>query len=190
MGTPMPQDESDRTPFRAALLIAAATYFLSTTWLPQQKPAVAQVVSIAKEVNLLAPDEGGQAILVPHDGWLAPVTGKGDQGAGVSIGEEAVYAFRDEKPATFSKFSLLITAANDINIREFELLVADDWKGEFRSLGKFTTIDARVVQHPYQEFTFPETNARYMKIKILSNWGHCCDAVVLPPLQLIGHVSG
>ena len=62
----------------------------------------------------MPPDQGGQAILVPHDGWLRPLTAKpeGPWGAG-KPGEEAVYAFKDEKPATFSTFSLLVPGTDN-----------------------------------------------------------------------------
>ncbi len=176
------------------LLVAVVASVLFATWPAQPRSASAQrltpLESISKEVNLLAPDQGGQAILVPSDGWLKPVSGNGDQAAGVNVGGEAIYAFKDEKPATFSKFSLLITGADPSNIKEFELLVADDWHGEFQSLGKFATLNALVVKTPYQEFTFPPTKARYLKIRILANWGACCNGVTLPPLRLTGEISG
>jgi hypothetical protein len=175
-------------------LIVAIALVLSIFWPNQRTSPLAQPLtpleSISQEVNLLAPDQGGQAIIVPSDGWLKPVSGNGDQGAGVNVGEEAVYAFKDEKPATFSKFALLITGANGYNLKEFELLVADDSPtGEFRSLGKFTTFNALMVKMPYQEFAFPPTTARYLKIRALSGWGGF-GSVTLPPFRLIGHEPG
>jgi len=139
-----------------------------------QDPAAAQtrtrLESIAKEINLLSPEEGGQPILVLNTSWLKPVTGKGDEPADVSLADEAIYAFKDEEPATFSKIAVLINGADDRNVKEFELLAADDWRGEFRSVGKFTTLNALLVKSPYQEFAFEPTKARYVKIRLLSNW--------------------
>jgi hypothetical protein len=156
-------------------------------------PAPAQmpppIMPISPEVNLLAPNQGGQAIIVPHEGWLRPLTEK-DEGPWVlvKVGEEAVYAFKDEKPATFSGFALLIPGTRDDNIKQFEVLAADESPtGEFRSLGKFTTINARIVKSPYQVFSFPQTTARYIKIRILSSYGS--RDTILPPFRLMGTIS-
>jgi Sad1 / UNC-like C-terminal len=177
------------------VLIFSFPLVLAGVALLQYEPALAQVLTplppISQEVNLLAPNQGGQAIIVPHEGWLKPLTEK-DQGpwGGGSVGEEAVYAFKDEKPATFSSLSLLIYGADDRNIRQFELFAADDSPtGEFRSLGKFTTVNARMVKTFYQVFPFPQTTARYFKIRILSNYGGTWgdkSKTILPPFRLMG----
>ena len=58
------------------------------------------------------------------------------------------------------------------NVKDFEILVSDELPvGGFRSIGKFTAQNLRVIKSPYQEFTFPETTAKYLKIKVLSNYG-------------------
>jgi hypothetical protein len=178
--------------------IFAALFLVAVVSSAKYAPALAQVLtplpSMGQEVNLLAPNQGGQAIIVPHQGWLKPLTEKeeGPWGGG-SVGEEAVYAFKDEKPATFSSFSLLVYAADTRNIRQFELLVADDSPtGEFRSLGKFTTVNARMVKNPYQEFAFPQTTARYIKIRILSNYGGSygnSSTTILSPFRLAGRAQ-
>jgi hypothetical protein len=173
--------------FSVAFVLSAISPLLSVPTLAQLTP----LPSIAQEVNLLAPNQGGQAIMVPHQGWLKPLTAK-DEGpwGGGTIGEGAVYAFKDEKPTTFSSFSLLIYASDSRNIKQFELLVADDSPtGEFRSLGKFTTVNARMVKTPYQVFAFPQTTARYIKIRVLSNYGGSTldnNTVILPPFRAMG----
>jgi hypothetical protein len=137
------------------------------------------------EVNLLSPEQGGQAIVVPSSEWLKAISGKdGELVAGVHSEQEAVYAFKDERPATFSKFSILVTGSSDCLPKEIELLVADDSPtGTFRSIGKITVTDALIVKTPYQEFPLPETMAKYVKIKILSLYEGCG---VLPQIRILG----
>src|SRR5258705_12420489 len=104
-------------------LIVAVTFVLLIAFLAHGTRVLAQAptplapVTTSQEVNLLASGQGGQAIIVPNNEWLKPVTGDGDKTGKVNVGEEAVYAFRDEKPATFSKFSLLITRTDEHNIK-------------------------------------------------------------------------
>jgi hypothetical protein len=126
----------------------------------------------AEEFNLLLASNGGQLIAAADKNWANAITGKDADSVRLGAGDEAIYAFKDERPATFSKFSILIPATSGGNIHEFELLAADDAPtGDFRSLGKFTTQNLRLIKSPYQEFTFPETTAKYLKIKILSAYG-------------------
>lgn len=141
-----------------------------------------------KPVNLLAPSQGGQAIVVPNDEWLKPINGKDDNFAGnVLVGQEAVYAFKNEKPAAFWKFAVLISATNGGNPKEIEVLAGDSPTGTFRSLGKFPILNVKMVKSPFQEFAFPKTTARYVKIKLLANylpnqsWGFN-----LPQIRIIG----
>jgi hypothetical protein len=175
-----------RMPIAAAIGCVIA-FSAETTALGQ---GLTPLASITTEVNLLAPDQGGQAILVPNDGWMMPVTAKADTGAWVHVGEDAIYAFKDEKPAIFSQFGVLITGASGNNIKQVELLVANDWHGPFRSLGKFTTINSRVVKTPYQEFAFPVTTARYLKVRIMADWANGSDVWLVPAaFRVTGHMA-
>lgn len=136
-----------------------------------QTPAAA-VAKPAEEFNLLLAANGGQLIAAPSENWANAITGKDGDSVRLGGGDEAVYAFKDGQAATFSKFSILIAATSGGNIKDFELLAADDAPtGVFRSLGRFTTQNLRLIKSPYQEFTFPETTAKYLKIKILSDHG-------------------
>jgi hypothetical protein len=138
------------------------------------------------EVNLLSPEQGGQAIIVPNGEWLKAISGKDDESASVGqAGQDAVYAFRDERLATFWAFSILVSAANDRLPKEIELLVSDDLPpGTFRSIGKVTVTNALKVKELYQRFPLDETTARYVKIKILSIFGDCCG--ILPQIRILG----
>jgi len=89
-----------------ACSLALPLLFLIATETLDFAEAQARLPSL-KEVNLLAPDQGGQALVVPDDGWFKPISGDEKQFASVAAGQEAVYAFKDEKPAIFSKFSVL-----------------------------------------------------------------------------------
>jgi hypothetical protein len=138
-----------------------------------------------KEVNLLAADQGGQALVVPTDEWFKPISGNEAIYASVSVNQEAVYGFKDEKPATFSKFSVLITGASGSNPKQIELLAANDSPtGTFRSIGILETVNAKIVKSPYQELSFSETTARYVKIKILAS--HQWSGVGLGQIRLLG----
>jgi hypothetical protein len=140
------------------------------------------------EVNLLSPEQGGQAVVVPSSEWLKAISGKdGESAGGADPGKEAVYAFKDEKPATFWKFAILVIGSDDHLPKDIELLVADDSPQDpkaFRSIGKITVTDALIVKTPYQEFPLPETTGKYVKIKILSLYGGCCGE--LPQIRILG----
>jgi hypothetical protein len=138
-----------------------------------------------KDINLLAADQGGQALVVPNDEWFKPISGNETVYAGVGVNQEAVYAFMDEKPAAFSKFSVLIPGQSGYNPKQIELLVADDSPtGTFRSVGIVETVNAKIVKSPYQELSFSETTAKYVKIKILASHGG--GNVSLGQIRLLG----
>lgn len=91
------------------------------------------------EFNLLSPDNGGHLVAAPSEDWQKLITGNDFEGH--YIPSEGVFAFKDGKPATFSKFEIPITATSTCNVQDFELLAADDSPtGSFRSLGKFTNL--------------------------------------------------
>jgi outer membrane protein OmpA-like peptidoglycan-associated protein len=145
------------------------------------------------DVNLLSPLEGGQVIIAPTADWQAVINGQDKTTLNLSgcnsgvVTTEAVFAFAEEKPATFAKFQILIPGAGGW-VKDFELLAADDAPiGPYRSLGKFTTLNALSLKSPYQEFAFPETTASYLKLRLLSAHGGCPPA--LTQIRLVGHSS-
>ena len=100
--------------------------------------AVAQASSAV--INLLDPENGGQVVVATQERWLRKIDGHG--GADYfREGEWAVFAFKDERPAIFDTFAVLIPKSGD-NVKEFELLVGDSPTGKFTSVGKFTTVNA------------------------------------------------
>ena len=169
-----------------ACSLALPLLFLIATETLDFAEAQARLPSL-KEVNLLAPDQGGQSLVVPDDGWFKPISGDEKQFASVAAGQEAVYAFKDEKPAIFSKFSVLIPEQSDHNPKQIELLVADDSPtGAFRSVGTLNIVNAKIVKSPYQELSFGEIKARYVKIKIGPSYFY--SDIYLRQIRLLGRL--
>jgi hypothetical protein len=139
-------------------------------------------------LGALETELGGQLLAAPNETWAKAITGNDADEVQVRPGEEAVYAFKDEKPATFAKFSILVDSSYGGNVKELEIFVSDESPvGSFRSIGKFTAQNLRVIKSPYQEFTFPETTAKYLKIKVLSNYGVSpMGSTFLKQIRLIG----
>jgi len=139
-----------------------------------------------KGINLLAPENGGQLLLVPSDHWLETIDGKEN---GFWIGGEAVYAFKDEKQATFDTFTVLIPETQNYNVKEFELLAGNDSPtGRFESIGRFQAQNIKFVKQPYQEFKFPPVQARFLKVRILSSHGGSREALAYE-VQLLGTLN-
>jgi hypothetical protein len=127
-----------------------------------------------KRTNLLSSENGGHLVAAASDDWVATIDGKeGREAIHYRRGRaEAVYAFKDERPATFGTFTMLIPGTDSRNVKEFELLVGNDSPiGAFESIGKFQTQNVKLFKTPYQEFQFPVVTARYLKVKILSDFG-------------------
>jgi len=153
-----------------------------------QTAQASRPASFAEDINLLSPINGGELLVAPEEDWKKAISGKEDDKSGiVHFGQEAVFGFKDERPATFSKFAMLVRRQDGSNPKEYELLVADDLSGPFRSLGTFTTHNMLLLRTPYQEFTFPVTKARYLKLKIVSGWGG--TYVNIPQIRLMGRLD-
>lgn len=174
-------DAQSATALASAMQSVSAEIKQPSPPLPSPEPGV---------VNLLAVSQGGQLLLAPDDSWKAVTTG-GDSDVGrVQANQEAVYAFKDDRPATFKSFSVLIPGATDLNLGDVELLVGNDSPtGTFQSLGKFKVQNAKMMKTPYQEFTFPETTAKYLKIKLLSNTGYPGGKIDLHQIRLTGKLA-
>jgi hypothetical protein len=137
-----------------------------------------------QEVNLLSAEQGGQAIIVPNDDWLKTIDGNENDWGWVGRGQSAIFAFKDERPATFWKFSVLITKEEEGNVKQVELLAGQDSPtGKFDSVAKLDILNARMVKFPYQEVSFADTTARYVKITILDGFG---GSVFLRQIRLLG----
>jgi hypothetical protein len=154
--------------FRLMGLLAATT--ASTGAAATPRPAVASTSPpAAGRVNLLDQANGGQVLAAPNDRWLQTNDGKEQEIVWFATGTEAIYAFKDERAATFDTFAVLVPGSSGNHLKEFELLVGDESPvGTFRSIGKFSTQNLKMMQSPYQEFKFEPVTAKYLKVKLLS----------------------
>ena len=120
--------------------------------------------------DLLSKENGGQLLLAPSDDWSAAIDGKLDSYKEVRVGEAAVFGFEGERAETFNSFGILIVKTGR-NPKEFELLVGDEsTTGAFRSIGTFHPENAKVFKTGgWQDFSFPEVTARYLKVRMRSN---------------------
>ena len=127
--------------------------------------------TVGQHINLLSSENGGQLVAAASEAWSHLIDGKDKEYANLTIGQSGVFAFKDERPATFDMFKILIPATSDYNIRAFELLKGNDSPtGKFESIGSFETQDLKLFKTPYQEFPFAPVTAKYLKVKILSTW--------------------
>ena len=127
-------------------------------------------------------------LLPPTIGGLTPSTVMRKIGSTFDIGVTgswAVYGFKNDKPASFDTFKVLILGTESWNLKEFELLAGNDSAtGKFESIGKLQTQNIRFFKEPYQEFRFPPVKARYLKVKIISSHGF--SSVGVYEFQLLG----
>lgn len=121
--------------------------------------------------DILAAKNGGTLVYAPNDNWATINT---EEFKRPSYSGEGVWSFKDGKPATFERIEVQIDKANDYNLKDFEVLAADEVGGPFRSLGSFTTLDAKVMPEGWQAFTFPKTTTKFVKVifKTYHNGGY------------------
>ena len=131
---------------------------------------LAAAAAAASGVDLLSPTNGGVLLAAPNDEWLKLNDSAEDRAT--TYGGAGVWAFRDGKPATFDTFEVLIPGKDQYNLKDFELFVGDEGPlGSFRSIGKFSTQNMKMMQAPYQKFTFPPVTARYLKVVLATDHG-------------------
>jgi len=123
-------------------------------------------------INLLDPKNGAQVLVETSDNWAQMIDGTETSKEFFTETEWGVFAFKDERPATFDTFAVLIPGQGP-NVKDFELLAGNDSPtGKFDSIGKFTTTNAKMVKNPYQEFRFPPVTAKYLKVVLMNHWGN------------------
>ena len=151
------------------------------------KPA-ASTQSQSSVMNLLSAENGGHVVAATNDQWSSAIDGDEKNWHYIDIGvvgSWAVYGFKEDKPARFDRFKVLILGTESWNLKEFELLAGNDSPTEkFESIGKFKTENMRFFKDPYQEFKFPPVNARYLKVKVISSHGF--SSVGVYEFQLLG----
>jgi hypothetical protein len=123
-------------------------------------------------INLLSPRNGGQVVVATNDGWLKTIDGNETRAYLFTPDDSAVFAFKNERPAIFDTFAMLIPGKGN-NVKEFELLAGTDSPtGDFDSIGRFQTVNAKVIKSPYQEFKFAPVTAKYIKLQPLAGWNN------------------
>jgi len=124
-------------------------------------------VASGTRLNLLSMKNGGHLLRAPSQDWNQPIDDV--ESWDYIRGDEAVYGFKDERPAVFDAFRMLITETRDWNVKSFELLAGNGAPdGHFESIGTFETQNVRLFPSPWQEFRFTPTRAKYLKVRVLS----------------------
>ncbi len=146
------------------------------------------------QVNVLASAQGGTLVASPFTQWQGVIAQPEDYTSEKEVTythalpTEAIFGFREGRVATFDRVAVLVPQAYRRNVRNFEVLAADEIGGEFRSLGRFTTRNVRVFDSPYQEFDLPETTARFVKLRLIDHHGEA--PLYLYPVKLYGKLTG
>lgn len=163
---------------------AAPKVSFGNTPSPEAPAASGAGSAVGRRVNLLARDNGGMIVAASNDGWTNAIDGN-EGSVGILMGE-AVFAFRDERAALFDTFTVLVSAAGDIYLRDFELLAGNESPtGRFESLATFHTRNMKLFKAPYQEFTFAAERAKYLKVRAIANHAGTPIAAA-PEFQLWG----
>lgn len=188
--TPQTQNHTESRPFKTEAVPVPSKP--ATPDREDQAPSVAKLTpstpSSTSAINLLSSENGGHIIVATNDRWRYAIDGDENNweyiDSGV-FGGWAVYGFKDERPAIFNTFKVLILGTESWNLKAFELLAGNDSAtGTFESIGKFETQNVRFFKDPYQEFRFPAVKAKYLKIKVVSSHGF--SSVGVYELQLLG----
>ena len=113
-------------------------------------------------------------MVAPNDAWQAANDEKEAVLDSYSLvkGSEGVFGFRDDRPAKFDTFAVLVSAARARNVKEIELLMGDEGPtGQFRAVATCTFQNAKLLRSPYQECKFEPVTARFLKVKVVSTYG-------------------
>lgn len=147
---------------------------------------------IQKPINLIGGTQGGQLMAAPHNAWEFAIDGE-DSGWGqnITVGTEAIYAFKEGRPARFNRCGVSIPGADPENLKEFEVLAGDTFPhGEFRSLGTFKTQNIRLSKTAgWQDFPVPLTTARFVKFRFLSRHGGDGKELKVCELRVMGELE-
>lgn len=140
----------------------------------------------APRVNILSQKNGGEVLLSPNDLWQRINDDANNQIYWFKAGEEAVFGFKDGRPATFDGLGIFLPNQDAHNPKEIEVFAGDEeMTGSFRSLGIIKPINAR-VRDGWQEFKLPATTAKFIKLKLVSADS---DGIYLYEVRLFGEVK-
>ncbi len=140
-------------------------------------------------IDIVAEKNGGTLVYAPNDVWK--ILNKDHENfsknrSGATYDGEAVWSFKDGKPATFDRIEILVQQREDYTLKTFEVLAGDSPDEGFKSLGEFTLMNHKVLPDGWQTFTFPETTSRYVKIVYKEGYGGYIGG---SPLRVIGKID-
>jgi tetratricopeptide (TPR) repeat protein len=153
------------------------------------RPAKAETRSpdASPAINLLSPYEAGQDVRVPSADWIKIVSGKDEDYIWVQHFEDLEGTFPLRGSALINSFAVLIKEQNSQNAKDIAFFAGDSAGGEFRLIRQCTFENILKLNMQYQECTFPETTARYIKIKLLSNFGGI--GLTLRQIRVLGRLA-
>lgn len=146
---------------------------------PTTMPPLDSVLSEVKPVeekplgiNLLDPANGGFLAKADNPRWESAIKSEENASAWVNVGQEAIFGFKDKRPATFSQFELAVRGSAPQNMQQFSLYgSSDSVDGPYYLIGHFSADNSKGPTR-FQQFRFSDTTARYVKIKVLGNYGY------------------
>jgi len=118
--------------------------------------------------NLLDPEQGGKLVIASEDRWREVI--KKELGTSIlSTHGFAVFAFRDEKPATIDSVAVYVESTSPSNLKELAVYAADQSEaGPFHKVTTVTLPNYKNMRAPMQEFKIEPFTARYVKLEIVS----------------------
>lgn len=139
-----------------------------TTATPPLASGGVEAVSPTERTNLLDPEAGGKLVLANEDNWRS-VMGPNLFTTVISSRGFAVFAFRDEKPATIDTVGVFVERADSRNVKQLAIYASDGSEtGPFRKIAVLTVPNYRNMRAPFHEFTVGPFEARYVKVELLS----------------------
>jgi hypothetical protein len=127
-----------------------------------------EAVGPSERANLLDPEAGGKLVLASEDNWKLVM--ERQLGTRV-IGSHgfAVFAFRDEKPATIDAVGVFVESTNRSNLKQLAVYASDQSEtGPFRKIAVLTVPNYRNMRAPFHEFKVDPFTARYVKLELVS----------------------
>ncbi|NKB19546.1 MAG: VWA domain-containing protein [Alphaproteobacteria bacterium] len=140
-------------------------------------------------IDVFAQNNGAKLVYAPNWKWRGINQESPEKFASKrrpTYGGEGVWSFKDGKSVTINKAKVMVNGRDKYNLRTFEILTADELAGPYKSLGKFTTFNARVLPDGWQHFSLPETTAHFVKLKLLNSYGSYVGGNAI---QLIGKLN-
>jgi hypothetical protein len=135
---------------------------------PPEGSAEVKAASAVARTNLLDPEEGGTLVIASEDSWRK-VMERRLQSTIIASQGFAVFAFRNEKPATIDAVGVYVESSDMHNLKEMAVYAADQSEtGPFRKIAVLTVPNYRNMRAPFHEFKVEPFTARYVKLELIS----------------------